>query len=290
MPEKAFCLYAPVYHRGHRDWWIRHPEAKTVVLVAGQMLTDVAPTHKDIHALSVEEMALVVKAVGCFDEVIIINDEKKAKILQDYQLLVPDDEELLEWLITQGVAQKQLQVENIWLRWTRKRAMARQEISGAKLLRTTDPVWQERLCQAQLLGQKSSDWWRQVGAILWLADGRILTGHNRHLPEAETPTIRGDIRGQFHRGEHWELGTAIHAEAALIAQAAKKGYQTADATLLVTDFPCPNCAKLIGEAGIKTVYFGQGYSIADGEEVLASYGVELWQVVDESARAESSEK
>ena len=37
----------------------------------------------------------------------------------------------------------------------------------------------------------------------------------------------------------------MHAEARLIAAAAREGRATAGAVLYVTDFPCPPCAKLI---------------------------------------------
>jgi dCMP deaminase len=77
---------------------------------------------------------------------------------------------------------------------------------------------------------------------------------------------------------HLELSTAIHAEASLIAQAAREGISTKAAVLYVTDFPCPPCAKLIAGAGIAKLYFRTGYAVLDGEGVLAAAGVEVVQV------------
>ena len=110
----------------------------------------------------------------------------------------------------------------------------------------------------------------------------MITTYNRHLPDNHTPYIVGDVRSQFHAGEHFELTSAIHAEAAAIAQAAKRGLPTQGATLVVTDFPCPVCAKLIAAAGIKTVYFCRGYSLLDGEEILRSFGVQMIQVAHQN--------
>ena len=43
----------------------------------------------------------------------------------------------------------------------------------------------------------------------------------------------------------------------------------------VSTFPCPVCAKSIAVAGIKKVYYCQGYSLLDAEDILRPYGVEL---------------
>jgi dCMP deaminase len=88
----------------------------------------------------------------------------------------------------------------------------------------------------------------------------------------------GDVRAQFHKGEQLELTTAIHAEALAIATAAKRGMTTLGAEILVTDFPCPVCARLIGAVGIKTVYYRRGYSLMDGEEILRAFGVKIIKV------------
>ena len=74
---------------------------------------------------------------------------------------------------------------------------------------------------------------------------------------------------------HLELSLATHAEARLIADAARGGRATQGASMYVTDFPCPPCAKLIAGAGIATLYFRKGYAVLDGEDVLRAAGVDL---------------
>ena len=60
-----------------------------------------------------------------------------------------------------------------------------------------------------------------------------------------------------HFGTTIDIGNSsgtLHAEIACILSAASAGFATDGATLYGTDPPCPNCAKNIAEAGIKTVY------------------------------------
>ena len=77
---------------------------------------------------------------------------------------------------------------------------------------------------------------------------------------------------------HLELSTAMHAEARLIAAAARSGRSTQVAELYVTDFPCPPCAKLIAAGGITRVYYRTGYAVLDGEDVLGAAGVEIVKI------------
>jgi dCMP deaminase len=72
-----------------------------------------------------------------------------------------------------------------------------------------------------------------------------------------------------------DLTTAIHAEAAIIAAAARDGVSLRGADLYATTFPCPSCARLVAEAGFRRCYFAGPYSVLDGEDVLRAAGVEL---------------
>jgi dCMP deaminase len=122
---------------------------------------------------------------------------------------------------------------------------------------------------------KSSDMWRQVGAAILKRKKTVLIAHNHHLPSEQSHYVHGDPRNNFHKGEHIEISTAFHAEASLIAEAAKRGIQLEGLDMYVTTFPCPPCAKLIAHSGIKHLYFAEGYSVLDGEAILKGAGVEL---------------
>jgi dCMP deaminase len=131
------------------------------------------------------------------------------------------------------------------------------------------------MARASELAGASSDWWRQVGAIA-VRDGQIVgQAWNRHHPTEYAPYIDGDPRDSFSRGVRADLSTAMHAEAAVIAGAARTGTSLDGADLFVTTFPCPACARLIAEAGLRRCYFAGPYSVLDGEDVLRAAGVEL---------------
>jgi len=125
---------------------------------------------------------------------------------------------------------------------------------------------------------KSADWWRQVGAVLMKEGVIISVAHNEHMPEEELPNIIGDARSLFKKKDHIDYMTAVHAEAAVIADMAKRGESTLGTELFVTDFPCPYCARIIAKAGIKKLYYKHGYAVLGGDELFRELGVEMVKI------------
>ena len=131
------------------------------------------------------------------------------------------------------------------------------------------------LRRASELAGRSSDWWRQVGAIAWRGEQILGAAWNHHCPTEYAPYTDGDPRDGFSRGVRADLSTAIHAEASVVAAAARDGVPLDGADLYVTTFPCPACARLIAESGFRRCYFSGAYSVLDGDAVLRAAGVEL---------------
>lgn len=67
----------------------------------------------------------------------------------------------------------------------------------------------------------------------------------------------------------------LHAEANAITKVARSHNSSEGATLYVTASPCMECAKLIIQAGIKRVVYGEQYRINDGIELLKRAGIEV---------------
>ncbi len=67
----------------------------------------------------------------------------------------------------------------------------------------------------------------------------------------------------------------LHAEANAITKIARSGNNSDGATLYVTASPCIECAKLIIQAGIKRVVYGETYRLTDGIELLRRAGIEV---------------
>lgn len=61
---------------------------------------------------------------------------------------------------------------------------------------------------------------------------------------------------------------ALHAESNAILKCAKEGSAAEGAYLYVTMSPCPDCAKLIIQAGIKKVFYRDKYRLTEGLAVL----------------------
>ena len=120
--------------------------------------------------------------------------------------------------------------DRTFLRWDRDWATAKEPVSFDGEI-TAAELPRELLGRAEAIAGRSSDWWRQVGAVA-ARDGQVLgCAWNRHHPTEYAPYLSGDPRDAFERGVRADLSTAIHAEAALIASAARDGTSLAGADL-----------------------------------------------------------
>lgn len=106
-------------------------------------------------------------------------------------------------------------------------------------------------------------------------------------PEGEVrlTAFNGPPKGVIDRPERFERPAkyryASHAEANLIAFAAREGIRTKGCTVYVTHMPCAGCARTLIQAGIRAIVFGPGTtSMAPEEfeaaaEMLKEAGVEM---------------
>lgn len=69
----------------------------------------------------------------------------------------------------------------------------------------------------------------------------------------------------------------LHSESNCLAKVAKSTESSEGATLFCTHAPCIECAKLIYQAGIKTVYFCDYYRDSTGLEFLKQGNVDVHQ-------------
>ena len=67
----------------------------------------------------------------------------------------------------------------------------------------------------------------------------------------------------------------LHAEAKAITKLARSENNSDGATLYVTASPCIECAKLIIQAGIKRVVYGEKYRLEDGINLLKRAGIDV---------------
>lgn len=100
---------------------------------------------------------------------------------------------------------------------------------------------------AKHIASWSKDPSTQVGAVA-VRDRRVLaTGYNGF------PRGVADLPGRLHNREEKLLRT-VHAEANIVAQAARNGVSLERSTIYVWPFlPCSSCCTLLIQAGIKRV-------------------------------------
>ena len=112
---------------------------------------------------------------------------------------------------------------------------------------------------------------RQVGALIVKNNAIISDGYNG--TPSGFPNLCED-------GNNVTFPYVLHAEANAISKLARSNNNSEGATLYVTASPCLECAKLIIQAGIKRVVYGEPYRIEDGLELLKKAGisVELLQI------------
>jgi len=67
----------------------------------------------------------------------------------------------------------------------------------------------------------------------------------------------------------------LHAEANAITKLARSENNSDGATLYITASPCIECAKLIIQAGIKRVVYGEKYRLDDGIKLLERAHIEI---------------
>ncbi len=116
-----------------------------------------------------------------------------------------------------------------------------------------------------------------VGAVL-VRDRIILaTGYN------------GSIRGLPHCDEDGHLMEdghcvrTVHAEANAIVQAARSGVRVDGADAYVTASPCWGCFRLLANAGVRRIVFGEFYRDPRVFDVAERLGIELIDMSSETA-------
>jgi dCMP deaminase len=279
---KQVLLYLPVVHAGHEAFFARHADAAEVLLLGGGFRHVFKSLAKDIRALPPERAAEFLAILLPGTPVTVIEpDDLPAAVTADV-LVLPDED------ITRNLAdahrlrdQHEVVFDRTFLRWDREWSQAQRPAAYDGVVAVGD-LPKQLLGRARDLAGHSSDWWRQVGAIAARGDQVLAEAWNHHWTSEYAPYIDGDPRDSFSRGVRADLSTAIHAEASIVAQAAREGFSLSGADLFVTTFPCPACARLVAEAGFVRCFFAGPYSVLDGDDVLRAAGVELlW--VDTSA-------
>jgi dCMP deaminase len=117
----------------------------------------------------------------------------------------------------------------------------------------------------------------QVGAVIVRGNKILGTGYNG-MPsgwdnncEDELKWPNGDIRFLTTKPE------VLHAETNCIAKVSASTESSQGATLFCTHAPCIDCAKLIYQSGVNSVYYRNQYRDDSGIKFLEKSGVDVTQ-------------
>ena len=140
----------------------------------------------------------------------------------------------------------------------------------------TRPSWDEYFMTIALqVASRATCDRKHVGAAI-VRDRNILsTGYNGSLRGLE----HCDEIGHLMENDH--CVRTVHSEANAIVQAARNGVRIEGATIYVTSSPCWNCFRLIANAGIVRICFGEFYRdprIFEYSKLLAIELVDMQEV------------
>ena len=137
---------------------------------------------------------------------------------------------------------------------------------------------------AETFAELSSARRLHVGAIVVKDDRIISIGYNG-MPsgwdndcEDESVELYSGYEGAIHRTVLKTKPEVLHAETNAIAKLAKSTESGLGATLFVTHAPCLDCAKLVYQSGINTVYYRNSYRDENGIHFLEKAGVTVEKI------------
>jgi dCMP deaminase len=117
----------------------------------------------------------------------------------------------------------------------------------------------------------------KVGAIIVKDDRIISIGYNG-MPSGWDNNCENEIG--VHKGEP-VLKTkpqVLHAEMNAISKVARSSESSQDAVMFITHAPCHDCAKMIYQSGISSVYYRTTYRDSTGIEFLEQCNIPVTQI------------
>ncbi|MHB8926547.1 MAG: deoxycytidylate deaminase [Bacillota bacterium] len=154
------------------------------------------------------------------------------------------------------------------------------------------PSWDEYFMEITwVVASRSTCLRRHVGAVV-VKDKRILTtGYNgapAGLPHCEEAGCLRQKLG-IPSGQRQEICRGLHAEQNAIIQASLHGVSLQGAAVYCTTFPCVTCAKMIINAGIRRLVYGESYPDDFSEGFLRDAGVEIVRFEPDRREADGQE-
>jgi len=182
--KRALVLYVPVLHAGYLKLFEKYREsADALYILADDIVAELAPFHREIRAIGAAQMKPLIESLNIFPAVFIFS-ATTAKDLQEVEVVTADDETCRKAL-THYLPENKIVYENVFLRWDEKNVKSSTEVQYDRV--STAPFDQKMCAAAAQAAEKSSDWWRHVGAVV-VKDGAVVAeGKTTTFPPTTRP-------------------------------------------------------------------------------------------------------
>lgn len=275
----------PVFHKGYTEFLSKVSQDKDGKLFVGilgdKLIKKLTALEPDIRKVSLKDTERMINSYLKPERYFTIREDNLRGILKSVKpgkiIILKGDksEDFAEKFL--GDYKNILEYFDVRLRW--------QDSHVREFKKKVSKIPQKELgehrkfmTEAEKEAEESKCWWRQVGAVAVKNGKVIFRGFNKMLPSDDECYKIGCIRDSLAPGKQPEICSVTHAEATIISLAARDGISLKDATLYVTHFPCPACAKLVALTGFKKMVYSRGSSVFDGERVMASRGVDIIKI------------
>lgn len=262
--------YIPVLHVGYIRLLAEYDE---LGILGPDIVCEFTSLERDVRAVDPYRMKSAIEGAGVIKHVRVLTADDLLELRHRPLVMVDDD-------VSHALADRyglNVTFVPMFLRWDKMAATMFKTPNDDRAV-SLEELDREMMLVAKAEAQRSADWWRQIGAVITKNGNIVAQGHNHHLPSDNHLVMNGDPRSNFDAGERQDIYTSIHAEASLIAKAAHDGVSLNGAAIYATTFPCPNCARLIAVSGMTRVYFSDGYSLLDAQEIFKAFNVECIRV------------
>lgn len=269
----VLIAYVPVLHEGYLKLFKKYHG--TLYLVGPAFVSEDFPRLiRDLRQLPVTDMVKAIQGLDIFKDIEILSEDIVRKLQSEKIDIVMPDEDVSRGLAKKYFSGCAVTYENVFLRWDKPITLRELEVLPDRVISSGERD-QKFMQIAKQEAQKSADFWRQIGSVAVKGDKVLYMGHIKYLPTDYNLFAAGNPRDNFDAGEHPEIYTSLHSEADIVAQAAKDGVSLRGVEVYVTTFPCANCARLLAEAGVVKVYYKDGYSMLDAQDIFKAYNIEV---------------
>lgn len=276
MPKHILLVHVPVIHEGFIRLFHEAAPCVSEVCIFGKSIVGQFPLlGKRIEMLDPELAATLVRAMGIFTQVSVVEEGDLPTLADDIILMADDHASRV--IHERHFPETDVSHLRVFLSWEPDNV---QTLSAADYdcEVSEDPRDKEIMGAVETEARKSPDPWRKVAAALTRDKTILRIDHNKPLTSDHTQHAFGDVRCFLPAGKMSHLGIPDHAEPIVIGAAAREGEPTKGCAIYTKYFPCPPCGRLIIGSGIAELYFRYGWANLDSLELLQMYGIRIIKV------------